>query len=197
MISLYFGLPRSGKTTAAVALAAKASKRRPVYVNFDCTLPNVIVIKNDMIGKYDMSNGLIIIDEASIFADSRNHKSFSNDLVEFFCLHGHWQCDIALFTQIYNRVDSTIRMMAERVYMVKKSRLLPCLTTIYNVPYGIQFKSDEEQRSRLKRQYGDIQEGYARPSFVESITARRIFRPKWYRYFDTHSKPFELPQLPT
>lgn len=196
MISLYFGLPRCGKTTLAVALAQKASRRRKVYVNFPVTgLNNVVVVQNSDIGKYDMSGGLIIIDEASIYADSRSYKSFPKNLVEFFCLHGHWQCDIVLLCQIYNRVDSTIRQLAERVYLVKKNPILRCITSVYRVPYGIAFTPPPD--SNGKNKYGDINEGYKEPSIFGRLFAMRIYRPRYYRYFDTHYKPYTLPPLPS
>lgn len=194
MIQLYFGLPRCGKTTVATALALSASRRgRKVYVNFPLQMEGVRVIPNSWIGRYDMSDGLIIIDEASIYADSRKFGTFSDDLVSFFCMHGHWSNDIVLFTQIYNRVDSTIRMMAERVYYVRKNPILRFLTTVYTVPYGVAFTNTQEGK---KGAYGDINEGYKRPNFWQRLFARRYFRPKYYKYFDTHYKPYELPPLP-
>lgn len=194
MVSLYFGLPRCGKTTLAVALAKRNAKRRPVYVNFPIKgIKGVTQIENTDIGKYDMSGGLIIIDEASIYADSRSYKSFPKKLVEFFCLHGHWKCDIVLLCQIYNRVDSTIRQLAERVYLVKKNPLLRFITSVYRVPYGIAFTPPPN--SEGKNKYGDINEGYKEPSIFNRIFAMRLFRPKYYVYFDTHYKPYELPPL--
>lgn len=196
MINLYFGLPRCGKTTVACKLAKKFIKKgRPVYVNFPCKVKGTIQIENEWIGKYDMSYGVIIIDEASIYADSRSYKNFSTKLVEFFCLHGHWGCDIFLFTQIYNRVDSTIRMMAENVYMVRKNPILRFITTVYRVPYGIAFSNTDGDRKE-KKQYGEINEGYKAPTLVQKLTAMRVFRPAYYKYFNTHWKPYELPEIP-
>lgn len=197
MIEIYFGLPRSGKTTVAVALARKyVAQGKDVYVNFPCKVKGTIHIQNEWIGKYDMENGVIIIDEASIFADSRNYKKFSKDLVDFFCLHGHWNNRIILLCQIYNRVDSTIRQMAERLYLVKKNRILRFITTVYKVPYGMQFKTYDNDGNKVKRKYGDIDEGYAEPNIIDKITARRYYRPKYYKYFDTHYKPYELQKFP-
>lgn len=196
MISIYFGLPRCGKTTLLVKHAKKYVKLGyNVYVNIPCKVKGVIMIDNDMIGKYNMEKGKILIDEASIFADSRGYKNFPTKLVEWFSLHGHWQVDVELFCQIYNRVDSTIRQNAERVYMVKKHPILRFMSSAYKVPYGIAFSNQDGDKEQ-KKKYGEINEGYKAPTLVERITAERIYRPQYYGLFDTHWKPYELPPIP-
>lgn len=193
MISLYFGLPRCGKTTFACALALHNVKKRKVYCNFPCLVRGVTVVPNSAIGRFDMSDSLIIIDEASLYADSRAYKGFPKELVSFFCLHGHWHCDIVLFCQIYNRVDATIRQLCERVYYMRKNPIFRGITSVYRVPYGIAFTPPPN--SEGKNKYGDINEGYKEPSFWGRVFAKRIIRRKYYKYFDTHWKPYELPPL--
>lgn len=198
MITIYFGLPRCGKTTLAVYFAKKyVSEGKKVYCNFPCTVKGVTIIDNNDIGHYDMTDGYILIDEASVYADSRRYKSFSIELVNYFSLHGHWNNNILMFCQIYNRVDSTIRQMAERVYMVKKNPILRFITTVYRVPYGIAFTTPPTDDKGLRHQkYGEINEGYKEPNFIQRLIALRIIRPFYYKYFDTHYKPYELPPLP-
>lgn len=197
MIEIYFGLPRCGKTTLACYLAKKYVKEgKKVYINFPCKVEGTIRIQNDYIGKYDMENGVIIVDEASVFADSRDYKKFPKKMVEFFCLHGHWNNHIILLCQIYNRIDATIRLMTERLHMVRKGKLFRFMTYVYNVPYGFQFKTQDTEQHKFKRSYGDIEEGYAEPNIIDKITALRLYRPKYYKYFDTYEKPFELEPFP-
>lgn len=60
-IYLYFGLPRSGKSTYAAKLAKKAlAAGRAVYSNFP--IRGTFQITKDDIGKYLMEDCLIIID---------------------------------------------------------------------------------------------------------------------------------------
>lgn len=197
MISLYFGLPRCGKTTTLAKLALDAVRKgRKVYSNVPLKISGVTFISNSDIGRYDMSgfvgrNSLILIDEATIYADSRQFAKFPADVVEFFVLHGHWHCDIALFCQIYNRTDSTIRMLAERVYYVKRGLFLP-ITRIYRVPYGIAFTPPNDSTGS---KYGDINEGYAEPSFMQKLFCQRVWRPRYYKYFDSWEHK-DLPPLP-
>lgn len=193
MISLYFGLPRCGKTTTLAKLAHDAVKRgRTVYSNVPLKIKGVVHILNEDIGRFDMSGGLILIDEATIYADSRQFAKFPPEVVEFFVLHGHYKVDICLFCQIYNRTDSTIRMLAERVFYVKRGLILP-VSRIYRVPYGIAFTPPPEGTGS---KYGDIVEGYAEPSLLQKIFCQRIWRPLYYRYFDSWEHK-ELPPLGT
>lgn len=191
MISLYFGLPRCGKTTTLAKLAHDAVRQgRSVYSNVPLKIEGVTFIENGDIGRYDMSGGLILIDEATIYADSRQFAKFPPDVVEFFVLHGHWKCDICLFCQIYNRTDSTIRMLAERVFYCKRGKILP-ITRIYRVPYGIAFTPPAEGTGS---KYGDINEGYAEPNILQKIFCTRVWRPLYYKYFDSWEHK-DLPPL--
>ena len=89
MISLYFGLPGQGKTTILAMLALQASKDKRykhVYSNIPLRIEGVTYIDNKCIGKYDLSDCLILIDEGTIFADSRDFKSFGADKIYYFML---------------------------------------------------------------------------------------------------------------
>ena len=138
MVSIYFGLPGCGKTSLIASQALKESKRirhgrspfNQVYTNVHLTgIPYVTYIDNNYIGKYDLSGGLILIDEATIFADSRDYKSFSKDKVQFFMLHRHYGCELRLFTQQWDGVDRKIRTITDKVYYIYKPFLTGLLIT--------------------------------------------------------------------
>ena len=100
-VSLYFGLPGCGKTTLLAAKALKATKMRrykAVYSNVRLSIPGVTYIDNDVIGKYALWNCLILIDEATLFADPRDHRNCPKHLISFCLPHRHYNCDIVLFT---------------------------------------------------------------------------------------------------
>ena len=66
MFDVYFGAPGSGKSTMACRLALQALKqRRKVYSNVEIKNCLELDPRAD-IGKYEISNGLVIIDEAGI-----------------------------------------------------------------------------------------------------------------------------------
>ena len=140
-ISLYFGLPGCGKTTMLAKLAFDAIRKGKydnVYTNVQLNLPGVTLIDNDVIGKYSLFNSLLLIDEATLFADSRDHKNFSKGKMEFFLLHRHYNTDIVLFTQQWDGVDRKIRVITDRVYYIYKT--FPThnfISKCYRIPYGI------------------------------------------------------------
>lgn len=195
-VSLYFGLPGCGKTTLLSKLALDGlndPRYQHVYVNIHLNLPGVTYIDNECIGKYEIADGLLLIDEATLFADSRAHKEFSKSQISYFLEHRHRNVDICLFTQQWDGVDRKIRVITDRVYHVKKGLLFgKWLTTYYRIPYDIIIPDPKRDAgSKL----GEIIQGYCKPPWLVRLFAKRIFRPRYYKYFDSWAlDPF--PALP-
>ena len=129
MISMYFGVPGVGKTTLLAKIAKKNLKRyQHVYSNVHLKIPGVTYITDDCIGTYDLHDCLILIDEASIFADNRDYKSFNKNgtRLEYFLTHRHYHADIILFTQGYNAVDKKLRTLTVNLYYMQKPFLFDC-----------------------------------------------------------------------
>lgn len=196
MLSIYFGKPGCGKTTVAVREALNAARRgRNVYINFDIfnvnleKYPNIYRIKNTDVGRYFLHDGVIIIDEATLFANSRDHKNFDKHLLEYIVQYRHYNVDIYLFSQRYNSVDLNIRSLATSVKYVVKGKLFP-ISRIIHVNYDIMFSADGDK-------LGEIIEGYSKPSFLEKhIFCKRCFLPLYWRYFDSWNINQTLPDLP-
>lgn len=195
-ISLYFGLPGAGKTTMMVRNILKAKKSciyENIYCNVHVNIPGVIYIDNDVIGKYDLRNSLICIDEATIFADSRAFKDFGSQRTAFFLEHRHYRCDIQLFTQGWDAVDKRIRVITDRVFYVYKGAFLGrWFTRCYRVPYGIIIPDPKKDGSE---KLGEIVQGYCRPGALARLLSPWMYRPAYYEYFDSWECP-ELPRLP-
>lgn len=191
-VRLYFGLPGSGKTTLMSAIALEGCKKPNfnVYCNVPLNIPKVIPITNDMVGKFNLHDGLILIDEATIFADSRKFKSFSDDLVKLFVMHRHFKVDIYLFLQNYSRTDLTIRMLADKVFWVRK---LGPISMAVEIPMDVFIpKKDVSDNNGTA---GEIVNGYYRPPIWSYIFAKKIWRKKYYPYFDSFNT-YHLPELP-
>lgn len=195
-VSLYFGLPGCGKTTLMCAMAYKAVRTgsyRNVYCNVHIAVPGVTYIDNDCIGRYDISDAQILIDEATLFADSRAYKSFDEGKLSYFLQHRHYNVDILLFTQQWDGVDRKIRVITDRVYYVFKGMLLGrWFSTYYRIPYGIIIPDPKSEAQKL----GEIVQGYCKPNIFIRLFAPRIYRPRWYRYFDSWERP-RLQPLPS
>lgn len=196
-VSLYFGLPGAGKTTLMCykAIQGLKSKRyRNVYGNVRMMIDGYTYIDNDCIGQYDLSDCLLLIDEATLFADSRAYKSFGKDKLEYFLEHRHYNADICLFTQQWDGVDRKIRVITDRVYYVYKGFFLGYwFSTFYRIPYGIIIPDPHKDKSSEK--LGEIVQGYCKPNLLVRLFAPKLYRPKYYKYFDSWERNF-LPTLP-
>lgn len=195
-VSLYFGLPGCGKTTLLTKFAldaTKSGKYLNVYTNVGINVPGVTFIDNEVIGQYELRDCLLLIDEATLFADSRDFKNFSKGRLEYFLEHRHRNADIMLFTQQWDGVDRKIRTITDRVYYVKKGFFTGrWFSSCYRIPYDIIIPDPKKNGGE---KLGEIIQGYCKPSFFSRIFALRIYRPRYYKYFDSWELN-ELKKLP-
>ena len=181
-LEIYFGVPGSGKTTFAAYLSKKAMKLGiPVFSNVPIKGTYRIDPKEDL-GKYLIERCLVIIDEAGLEHNNRKFKEFNDENRYFYKFHRHYQCKVAVFSQA-DDMDLTIRNVAYRLHLVKKSML----------PYFIKI------RPMIKTI--DIDEVSHQPMAMYRwdwfIFTKRIFSPLVWKLFDTYegkllpSKKFE------
>lgn len=199
-VSLYFGLPGAGKTTMMVHHALKAvrsGRYEHVYCNTHIAVPGVTYIDNDCIGRYELADCLLLIDEATLFADNRAHKEFSKGSIMYFLEHRHFNADIILYTQQWDGIDKKIRVITDRVYYVYKGAFTGrWFTRCYRVPYGIIIPDPKQQTGE---KLGDIVQGYCKPNFLARMFSPWLYRPKYYPYFDSWERPamYPLPETYT
>lgn len=189
-VTLKFGLPGAGKTTMMcrdLLLAKKSGKYENLYCNVRVKIPGVTFIDNECIGQYDLRNAFIAIDEATLFADSRDFKTFGKDKIFYFLEHRHYKVDICLYTQQWDGVDRKIRVITDRVYYVYKGALLgKWFTRCYRVPYGIIIPDPKRDGSE---KLGEIIQGYCRPGLFVRLFSPWLYRPNYYQYFDSWECP--------
>lgn len=195
MINLYFGLPGSGKTTTIAAFAKyylKGKKYQHVYCNIPLNLDGIITIYRDDLGVLDISDGLVLYDEGGIDFDNRDFANFNKNLTWFFKFHRHCKLDVFIFSQTID-VDKKIRALANNVFYIYTPAITGSfITKVVRIHYGIVFPSKETTGSKV----GDIAEGYAAPNIFAKIFAKRIVRPKYYKYFDSYSIDRNLTTIP-
>jgi hypothetical protein len=173
--------------------AIKSGRYLNYYCNVHTTIPGVTYIDNDCIGKYELRDCALFIDEATLFADSRDFKNFGKGKIEYFLEHRHRCADIFLYTQQWDGVDRKIRTITDRVFYIYKGFWTGrWISSSYRIPYGIIIPDPKKHESS---KLGEIIQGYCKPPLLVRLFATRIFRPKYYRYFDSWELD-ELPPLP-
>lgn len=194
MITGYFGLPGCGKTTFLAMLAQKElrriaagkSKYKFVMTNFYCA--GCVQFDYAQLGHYHIEDALILIDEITLDADSRDFKQFDKAHKMFFLLHRHYGIDVVYFTQMYDNVDKKIRDVTYNLFFVRKLGCFSVAKVIYRT-------------LDINEQTKDIVNGYRFPGLIERIlpfikTSYWCFRPRWYKYFDSWDVPDQLPHRP-
>lgn len=197
MVSMYFGLPGSGKTTMLVKLAVDASKKdkyKHIYGNLTLTgIPKYIKINPFDLGKYCLEDCLILIDEATVHFDNREYKNFSKCIRDFIMLHRHYNCSLVFAMQSYNGTEKSIRSVCDHLYMLRKGFFTGWYKSkIWRIPYDIIIP---DKRDTGSAHLGEIIEGYCKPNFLARLLTPSLKRNRYYKYFDSWERP-ELPELP-
>jgi len=172
---VYFGVPGSGKTTFAAWLAKRAQKRgKKVYSNVD--IKGCYAVDKDDIGKYDVSDGLLLFDEAGIDYENRRFKEFSPEAVKFYKKHRHYNVDIVMFSQDLD-MDIKLRKLATRYYLIKKSFFPFCIS-----------RKTIAKKIDINRDTGEITDFH----YFVKFSRKLIFAPGVWKMFNTHERE-ELP----
>lgn len=206
VLSVYFGVPGSGKTTFAayltrwalhenpmitfcrkhenpltgILLRSKYLKRRiDVYSNVPITGAYQLDAKTD-IGFYMIENAKIIIDEAGIEYNNRNYKNFPQEAIYFYKYHRHYQTSVDVFSQSYEDMDVTLRRLAQNFYVVRRSLVPFCV-----VARRIRRKVGVDEQTK------QIQDLYSMG--MPLLDTKRIFSPPLWKMFNSYSRK-DLPK---
>ncbi len=187
-VSLYIGLPRSGKTTFIAYLTDLCNRcDYPVFCNIPVN--GAKPFSKEDIGKYDMSSALILLDEAGIIYDNRNfaNNQFSEESLTFLKLIGHYHSNICLFSQSMD-IDIKWVRMSKDIYFVKRS-VIPGFTSIIKIHRKLDVNPDTHK----------IEDFYDKSQGVLGTIFHFRFRRKpYYHMFDSYSAPKlkAFPDLP-
>lgn len=130
MIYIIWAPPRKGKTYYATWIAIRALKniykgkgnKRKVFSNYPIyhkKWGSSLYLDRDTL-KYDITDSVIIFDEAYRDFNSRTFFKFTKAEHTFFATNGHDNNDIYLIAHGIGRVDSVIREMVDTFFFVKK-----------------------------------------------------------------------------
>lgn len=180
-MSIYIvtGYPGAGKTTFAVAQAVKFARhyKRPVFTNFP-------IYAGDLdIGYFDnwedlkeLSNAVVVLDEAPRWFSSRAWQSTKVDDLQVFAQHRKDGITLFLIAQEFGQLDAQVRDLAIFVWRIKRM-----------------FGPDEnEDATKLERYVGIWAKatkfeaaGYL--TATKAVVHRRLFfrLDRWFGLFDT------------
>lgn len=133
MITAFIGAPGCGKSTALAWVARRATQRpnKPIcisgfqvseghpllFTNFP--FPGAYQLDYENLGKYNYQDCLILIDEISMYSDSRDYKNFTDALKFFFTQHRKGHVDLIWCSQAYDDSDKKIRNLTVAYYMIE------------------------------------------------------------------------------
>lgn len=222
MIRYYFGAPGAGKTTMATKEILLYYKRGFwTFANFDCSAADKDCVDLKDLGQWSFpENSYIAIDEAGIDYNNRRWKSFSHEAIKWYKKHRHYLGDLGLvsvFSQGWDDVDKTIRTLTAEYYYLKK---IGFFTLKRRLLKDIKCNKDTDYEPRDCFEFVSMWYLILKPIYYVSFlfgigfvirflfptVDRRfhdielIFRPKYYKYFDTYEReylpcPFDLDEL--
>ena len=171
--------PGTGKTTLAAHITRLAIYTgKKVYSNVPIRGAIRINVKEDL-GKYDLHDAAIIIDEAGSDLNNRNWaKNLTNDCVEYIKKHRHYNIDMYCFSQAPNDMDNKFRDLVTELYLLNRSRL----------PFMIYAQA---LRKIMKLENGQIVE------YLEENRSRsfRFFMPPTWAYFNSYDRKMKLKEM--
>lgn len=198
MITGIFGLPGSGKSTFLAQLAKRYQKMGyRVFINEDFPVDGCYLYSWSDVGKFDMSNSVVLIDEVSLYADNRDFKQFHKALKQFFILHRHYHIDIVWCTQQFDGVDRKIRELTSQLYYVSPFLFgFSKITALQKIQY-IPTKRDLKNNPTAEPHQALVRIGLLKiltspisRSFWKAV--KLCYKPRYFRYFDSFTAP-ELP----
>lgn len=200
----YFGVPGSGKSTIGAMLYAQQLKynlkvlkkvkkkykkhkdlekiikeveenQRRVFSNEDLPLKHAYYFTKEDLGEFDMSNSLLLIDEAGTTFNNRNFKNnFTAKQLRFFKFHRKYNINVAIFSQGPEEIDIKLRALTTRVFLVQKSWFPFFVTHRLFVKNITTNEEENEFENKFKSNIFQI---------------RWVFGPRYWKHFNSWDAP--------
>ncbi len=193
MIRIFFGSPGCGKTTLACRNMYKLQKDKHIpydyyFSNFDNDLSHNVSLQN--LGQWTFpEHSYIVVDEAGIEYNSRKYKTLSQDTIAWLKLHRHYKCDVDFISQSWEDTDITIRRLADEYWYVKRLGPISLVRRVYK---SVSVDDNTHQIIDAYK-FGKLLKRILPFPFGQK-TWFLVWRPKYYKYFNTHERP-DLPVL--
>ena len=177
-LTLIMGAPGTGKTQLMAKLTREMLRKGyTVWSTEPIEGARKFDIKKDPM-RYDMQNGVVIIDEAGLYADGRAWKDFTPQQTMFFKLHRHLGLHVIVLSQDKEDADKKIRDLATKIYVLKKWSIK---RIVWMQRYTIDVRESQEKT--------DIVKIYERVNFLMKGTRLFWISNKDRSLYDTYSTP--------
>lgn len=171
--------PGTGKSCLASRIVRQGIiEGKKTYSNVPIRGAIKIDIKNDL-GKYDLRDCNLIIDEAGSVLNNRNwHTNLTDESVDFIKRHRHYNVNIYCFSQAPNDFDNKFRDLVTKVFLLEKSF----------IPF---FVNALALKKVMKLEGGAI------VSYLEQVKVDsfRFFIPVTWAYFNSYDKNMTLKKM--
>lgn len=174
MFYIYIGLRGSGKTSHAAYIAHKNIKKG-IKVFSNVPISGTYQYTVEELGNIDISNGVLIYDEAGIDMSNRSFsskKSVVNTVQfrSFWKLSRHYKLhDIYVYSQAWD-FDAGVRRLCDRMFIVRNS-ILPDFSILK--PVKPKWDTDDDGQPTIKWTIG----GFPIP----------FYRRPYYKYYDSYA----------
>lgn len=195
MIKIFFGAPGCGKSTATAYFAYKNRQRtlkralrgKPFDYNYifcNSDVEGTTYFTKNLLDTMAFPKGsLVLIDEAGIDFNSRKTLSMSDGMQRYLKKHRHFDNDIYLFSQSWEDIDIVFSRLACEVWHMKKiGPFTLCRRILKDADVNPDTNKIEDMYKKEK-----LYKKFLPPPFG-SFSFFLIYRPKYYRYFDSWEK---------
>lgn len=189
-VTVFVGLPGSGKSTFAAAITSqvlslqKKGKNIKVFSNVPILGAFEYNFRQDFGHFEEFKDSIIILDEAGLDACNRNWKdNLDDESLEFLKKIRHANSKLICFSQTWDDFDVKIRDLTGMLYILRRS-IIPGFTV--SIPVFKKIDVDEETHEFKELYFKDH-------PILRLFTSVRIFRKKYYKMFDS----WDMPTLPS
>lgn len=197
MVRIYFGAPGCGKSTLiayfvqrirkkALKKALKHKKFQYHYIFCNALVQDTNQFKVEQLDRFAFPAGsAVFVDEAGIDLNSRQTLSLPMGTIEYLKLHRHWLgTDLSFFSQSWDDIDITVKRLCVEVWHLKK---LGPFTLVRRVLKDSDVNDETKKIEDVFKKQRLIKK-FLPPPFG-SFSFFIIYRPKYYKYFDSFSTP--------
>lgn len=197
--SLYIGDRGSGKS-CLMALAAMQAKKNgiPVYSNYPTVgcyaIPTTTVSKKDgtkrvyldkeWLYSTDLSNSVIMIDEARTVWNARAFKDWNEQDEEFFNFIRKNNTQVILATQRYDGIDLNIRCAVDYTFFIQRTRYFKNISSV-DISRSVQVKIADRQTEIVSRGFSKGARKVVWDIAELNLAHTYFFRRVTYGKFDT------------